>query len=62
MEKECAKILALMGIKDVWSKTFGQTGTKFNLLYACINALKKSMEMKINENSKKEIGIVEGAI
>ena len=33
VEKECAKILSLAGIKDVWSKTEGQTGTKLNLIY-----------------------------
>ena len=32
VEKECAKVLALAGIKDVWSKTKGQTGTKLNLI------------------------------
>lgn len=36
---ECKKILKLAGIKDVYSKTFGQTRTTFNLAKACINAL-----------------------
>ncbi len=42
---ECKKILRLAGIKDVYSKTFGQTRTTINLAQACINALK-------NTNSK----------
>ena len=38
---ECKKILKLAGIKDVYSKTFGQTRTTVNLAKACIDALKK---------------------
>ena len=33
------KILKLAGIKDVYSKTFGQTKTTFNLAKACMDAL-----------------------
>jgi len=39
---ECKRILRLAGIKDVYSKTFGQTRTTINLAQACINALKKT--------------------
>jgi small subunit ribosomal protein S5 len=39
---ECKKILKLAGIKDVYSKTFGQTRTTINLAQACIEALKKT--------------------
>ncbi len=39
---ECKKILRLAGIKDVYSKTFGQTRTTFNMAKACIEALKKT--------------------
>ena len=39
---ECKKILTLAGIKDVYSKTKGQTKTTFNLAKACINALSKT--------------------
>ncbi|MFA5084651.1 MAG: 30S ribosomal protein S5, partial [Candidatus Paceibacterota bacterium] len=41
IDDECKKILKLAGIKDVYSKTFGQTRTKFNLAKATMNALKK---------------------
>jgi len=37
---ECKKILKLAGIKDVYGKTFGQTGTTVNLAMACMEALK----------------------
>jgi small subunit ribosomal protein S5 len=43
---ECKKILKLAGIKDVYSKTFGQTRTTFNLAKACIDALTKLDKIK----------------
>jgi small subunit ribosomal protein S5 len=39
---ELKKVLRLAGIKDVYSKTFGQNQTTFNLVKACIEALKKT--------------------
>lgn len=62
VEKECAKILALAGIKDVWSKTEGQTKTKLNLIYALMNALRKLSEMKIQPSDIQNLGIVEGSL
>ena len=41
IDSECKKILKLAGIKDIYSKSFGQTKTKFNLAKACMSALKK---------------------
>ena len=62
IEKEVGKILRLAGIKDVWSRTYGQTGSKLNLIYACFDALKKIMSMKVQERYNEERGIVEGMI
>ena len=45
-EQECQKVLAMAGIKDVWSKAHGQARTKLNLIKACEAALKKLSEMK----------------
>ncbi|MBS3090518.1 30S ribosomal protein S5 [Candidatus Pacearchaeota archaeon] len=42
IEDECKKILGFAGIKDIYSKTFGQTRTKINLAKACFEALKKT--------------------
>jgi small subunit ribosomal protein S5 len=39
---ELKKVLKLAGIKDVYSKTFGMARTTFNLVQACIDALKKT--------------------
>ncbi|MBS3117983.1 30S ribosomal protein S5 [Candidatus Woesearchaeota archaeon] len=52
VEGECAKMLELAGIKDIYSKTRGKTGTKINLIYACFDALKKLTEMKVGEEEK----------
>ncbi|MBI2666297.1 30S ribosomal protein S5 [Candidatus Woesearchaeota archaeon] len=60
VEKECAKVLALAGIKDVWSKTFGQTATKANLLKAVMDALCKISAMKIHPEDMQKLGIVDG--
>ena len=39
---EIKKVLKLAGIKDIYSKSFGQKRTSFNLVKACIEALKKT--------------------
>ncbi len=45
---ELKKVLKLVGIKDIYSKTFGQKRTSFNLVKACMVALKKT-----NKSDKK---------
>jgi len=62
IEKECAKVLTLAGIKDVWSKTEGQTSTKLNIVQATVNALKKLSEMKIRQEDIKKLGIIDGKL
>ena len=62
IEKECSKILKVAGIKDVWSQTFGKSGTKANLISACFEALKNLSEVKFREEDKENLGIVEGPI
>lgn len=62
IEGECAKLLKLAGIKDVWSKTFGQTSTKINLIYACIKAIGQLIRTKVRSQDIEKLGIVEGAL
>lgn len=62
VEKESAKVLILAGIKDVWSKTSGQTSTKLNLVQATIGALKKLSEIKIKPDDIQKLGIIEGKL
>ena len=60
VEGECSKILKLAGIKDVWSRTRGQTRTKTNLIVACFDALRNLVKMKVTKKDFEELGIVEG--
>ncbi len=62
VEKECQKILRLAGIKDIWSMTLGKTGTKINLIYACMRALRNLMETKVDSSTSSRLGIVEGRV
>jgi small subunit ribosomal protein S5 len=55
IEKECAKMLELAGIKDVWSKTVGKTTTKINHVQACFKALKKLAETKVRAVDAQKI-------
>ena len=60
VEQECAKILRLAGIKDVWSKSFGQTRVKTNLVTACVQALQKLATTKLRPEDAEKIGAQEG--
>lgn len=60
VEKECQKILALAGIKDVWCKTRGHSATKTNLIKACVDALGKLSKIRVQEKLEKELSITEG--
>ncbi len=62
IEEECAKILRLAGVKDIWCKTRGQTVTKYNLILALVEALKKLNLMKYHEQHAASLGICEGAV
>lgn len=43
---ECKKVLSLAGIKDVYARTSGHSRTTFNLVRACLDALKKTNEVE----------------
>ncbi len=60
VEKEIAKILKLAGIENVYSKTFGKTSSKSNLVKACVDALKKLNTFKISKESADKVGLIEG--
>lgn len=46
VDEACHKFFELAGIKDVYSKTKGQTRTRFNLVYACFDAFKNLSQIK----------------
>ncbi len=56
---EIAKILKIAGIKDVWSKPFGNTTSRINLTLAVFDALKKLMTMKVQEKYKQVLNLSE---
>ena len=62
IEKECQKILKLAGIKDVWSRTEGQTRSKLNVLFACFKALQKLVDLKVDQKTLDRLGIKEGSV
>lgn len=62
VEKECAKILRLAGIKDIWSKVEGHTTTKQNMIFALFDALHKLSEVKIKPEHVSALHIVEGKL
>ncbi len=61
-EKVIQKIVGMAGVKDVWSKSFGKTTSKINLIKACMAALKSLMTTKIRPEAIEKIGIIEGKI
>ncbi len=62
VERECSKLLALTGIRDVWSKTYGQTRTKQNLVDACVKALLSLLRTKTQPEHIGKLNIVEGVM
>ncbi len=46
-------VLELAGIKDVWSRTKGNTSSRINFARACIDALRKTTKQKIVEELKE---------
>jgi small subunit ribosomal protein S5 len=62
VESEIAKVLEFAGIKDCWSKTFGQTKNRLNLLIATEKALKKLSTTKVREIDAKNTSIVDHSI
>ncbi len=61
IEKECAKILHLAGIKDVWSKIIGQSNTKMNTIKACEMALKSLITTRVMQETKEKLSVWQGS-
>lgn len=60
VEAELKKMLELAGIRDVWSKTFGQTKNKNNLMKAGFEALKELQRVKLMPSVTEGRGIMDG--
>ncbi len=62
IEPNCAKVLELAGVKDVWSKASGQTRRTRNLIMALTDALQKLSAFKATRQAKAETGMIEGPV
>ena len=47
-------MLALAGIKNVWSKSFGQTKNKINVLKATVSALRKLSQVQVQQSNRPD--------
>ena len=62
VEKELQNVFNFIGVKDIYSKSFGQTKVKMNMTYACFKALRQLTLTKVPEGYEKISGLHEGAI
>lgn len=60
-DKEIAKILTLAGIKNIWSKSKGQTKNKINVIKATMHALRKLSTVSVQDFHREKHAIVEGS-
>lgn len=60
-DKEVAKVLRLAGIQNVWSKSFGQTKNKINVLKATVKALRKLSQVNVQQSHRETLAIAEGS-
>jgi len=56
-QREIAKMFALAGIKDIWTKTSGQTISRMNYAKAVFSALQQLSKTKIQQKHVEELKI-----
>lgn len=61
-DKEVAKVLEMAGIKNVWSKSFGQKKNKINVIKATMQALRKLSKISVQDSHRETLAIAEGSI
>ncbi len=54
---EVKKVMILAGIKDIWCKSRGQTGSRINLIRAVFDAFRKLNAYRISEEEEKMLGV-----
>ncbi len=57
---EIKKVMYMAGIRDVWSKTRGQTQSRINLIKAVFDAMKRLDRFKMQDSQLKVVGMTEG--
>jgi small subunit ribosomal protein S5 len=56
---ETGKILKMAGVSDIWVRTAGITTSRINAIMAAYAALKKLMEMKVQQKYKERLNLAE---
>lgn len=59
---EIKKLMKLSGIKDIWMKSRGDTGTRVNFVFAVFEALKNLNKLKADESAINVTGMVLGLV
>ena len=59
---EIKKIMRLAGIKDLWMKSYGDTGTRVNFVFAVLDAFRNLNKIKADDNAVKVTGMKLGMI
>ena len=49
-------VMLFAGIKDVWSKTFGNTGSKLQFVAAAVDSLVATNKVRLSEDMLKKLG------
>lgn len=62
IESNCARVLELAGVKDIWSKASGQTRRTRNLVFALEDALRKLAVYKHTPSAVDATGMIEGPV
>jgi small subunit ribosomal protein S5 len=57
---EIKKVLRLAGIRDVWSKSMGQTSTRLNTIEAVFDAFSRMNKFRTRPDYEKAVGMTEG--
>ncbi len=57
---EVKKVMRLAGVEDVWAKSDGQTSSRVNTVKAVFDALSKLNRLRINEETRKAVGLRAG--
>ena len=55
-------VLGLAGVKDAWTKTFGDTRTTYNFAEATFDALNNLNFVRCLPNQKEKLGLTEGRV
>ena len=53
--------MRLAGIKDLWSRVYGCTSTRVNMIVATVLALQQLMQIKVQSAYYEKLGVVNGS-